>query len=38
MTVKVPQNEKLSGGGKSGERKRVGSAIRQRIANRWNIF
>ena len=34
MTVKVPQNEEISGGGKNGGRKGVGSAIRRRRANR----
>ena len=33
MTIKVPQNEEISGGGKSGGRKGVGSAIRRREAN-----
>ena len=28
MAVKVPQNEEISGGGKDGGRKGVGSAIR----------
>ena len=33
MAIEVPQNEEISGEGKNGERKRVGSAIRQRRAN-----
>ena len=28
MAIEVPQNEEISGGGKNGERKGVGSAIR----------
>ena len=28
MAVEVPQNEEISGGGKNGRRKGVGSAIR----------
>ena len=27
MAIEVPQNEEISGGGKNGGRKRVGSAI-----------
>ena len=34
MAVEVPQNEEISGGGKNGGRKGVGSAIRRRRANR----
>ena len=36
MTVEVSQNE-ISGGGKNGGRKGVGSAIRRRKANRRSI-
>ena len=34
MAIKVPQNEKISGGGKNGGRKEVGSAIRWGGANK----
>ena len=34
MAIEVPQNEEISGGGKNGGRKEVGSGIRQRGANR----
>ena len=34
MATEVPVNEEISGGGKNGERKRVGSAIRREGANR----
>ena len=34
MAVEVLQNEEISGGGKNGRRKGVGSAIRWRRANR----
>ena len=34
MAIEVPQNEKISGGGKNGGRKGIGSAIRWRGANR----
>ena len=34
MTFEVPQNEEISGGGKNGGRKGIGSVIRQRGANR----
>ena len=34
MAIEVPQNKEISGGGKNGGRKGVGSAIRQRGANR----
>ena len=34
MAIEVPQNEKISEEGKNGGRKGVGSAIRQRKANR----
>ena len=33
MAIEVPQNEEISGGGKNGGRKGVGSAIRRRGAN-----
>ena len=34
MAIEVPQNEEISGGGKNGDRKRVGSAIRPGGAKR----
>ena len=34
MTIEVPQNEEISGGGKNGGREGVGSAIRWGGANR----
>ena len=34
MAIEVPQNEEISGGGKDGGRKGVGSAIRWGGANR----
>ena len=34
--VEVPQNEEISGGGKNGGRKGIGSAIRRR-ANRGSV-
>ena len=34
MTIEVPQNKEISGGGKDGGRKGVGSAIRWGGANR----
>ena len=34
MAIEVPQNEEVSGGGKDGGRKGVGSAIRWGGANR----
>ena len=34
MVTEVPQNEEISGGGKNGGRKGIGSAIRQGGANR----
>ena len=37
MTVEIPQIEEISTGGKNGERKRVGSAIHRRRANRGSI-
>ena len=37
MAVEVPKNEQISGGGKNGGRKEVGSAIRWKGANRAGI-
>ena len=37
MAIKFPQNEEISGEGKNGGRKGVGSAIHQRRANRGSI-
>ena len=34
MAIEFPQNEEISGDGKNGGRKGVGSAIRRRGANR----
>ena len=34
MAIEVPQNEEISGGGKNGGRKGVGSAVRWGGANR----
>ena len=34
MAVEVPQKEEISGGGKDGGRKEVGSAIKRTRANR----
>ena len=34
MAIEVPQDEKISGGGKDGGRKEIGSAIRWGGANR----
>ena len=34
MAVEVPQNEEMSGGGKNGGRKGIGSAIRRRRENK----
>ena len=34
MAIEVPQNEEISGGGKDGGRKEIGSAIRWGGANR----
>ena len=34
MAIEVPQNEEISGGGKNGGRKGIGSAIRWGGANR----
>ena len=33
MAIEVPQNEEISGGGKNGGRKRIGSAIHRGGAN-----
>ena len=38
MAIGVPQNEKISGGGKNGRRKGVGSAIRWGGANRGGVI
>ena len=37
MAIEVPQNEEISGGGKNGGRKGVGSAICRRGANKRSI-
>ena len=37
IAIEVPQNEEISGGGKNGRGKGVGSAIRQRRANRGSM-
>ena len=37
MAIEVLQNEEISGGGKNGRRKGVGSAIRWGGANRWSV-
>ena len=37
MAIEVPQNEKISGGGKNGARKEVGFAIRRRGGNRGGV-
>ena len=37
MAIEVPQNEEISGGGKNGGRKGIGSAIRWGGANRGGI-
>ena len=34
MAINVPQNKENSGGGRDGGKKGIGSAIRQRIADR----
>ena len=34
MAIEVPKNEEISGGGKDGEKKGIGSAIHWRGANR----
>ena len=37
MTIEVPQNEEISGGGKNGGKKEVDSVIRRRRANRGSV-
>ena len=37
MTIEVPQNEEISGGGKNGGHKGVGFAMRRRRANRGSL-
>ena len=37
MAIEVHQNDEISGGGKNGGRKGIGSAIRRRGANRGRI-
>ena len=37
MAIEVSQNKGISGGGKNGERKAIGSAILRRRANRGSI-
>ena len=37
MAIEVPQNEEISGGGKNGGRKEVGSATRRGGAN-WEAY
>ena len=37
MEIEVPENEEIFGGGKNRGRKRVGSAIRRRGANRGSV-
>ena len=37
MAIEVPQNEEISGGGKNGGRKGIGSAIRWGAANRGGV-
>ena len=37
MAIEVPQNEEIPGGGRSGGRKGVGSAILRRRVNRGSI-
>ena len=37
MAIEVPQNEEISGGGKNGERKGVGSGIRWKGANMGGV-
>ena len=34
MAIEVPQNKEISGGGKNGGKKEIGSSIRRRGANR----
>ena len=38
MAIEVPQNKEISGGGKNGGRKGVGSAIRLGKANRGEAY
>ena len=38
IAIEVPQNEEISGGGKNGGRKGVGSAIRCRKVNRERAY
>ena len=37
MAIEVPQNEEISGEGKNGGRKGVGSAIRRKRANKGSV-
>ena len=37
MAVEVPQNEEISGGGKNGGRKGVGSVMRRRRVNMGSV-
>ena len=37
MAIEIPKNKEIYGGEKNGGRKGVGSAIRQRRANRQSI-
>ena len=37
MAIELPLNEEISGGGKKGEKEKVGSAIRRKRANRESI-
>ena len=37
MAIEVRQNNKISGGGKNGGRKEIGSALRRRRLNRGSI-
>ena len=37
MAIEVPQNEEISGGGKNGRKKGVGSTIRRRGANKGGV-
>ena len=37
MTVYVPQNQEIAGGKKSGVGRGLGSALRQKRANRWSM-
>ena len=38
MAIEVPKNEEISGGGKNGGRKGIGSAILWRGANRGGAY